>query len=230
MPPPNLRVFCTLGLAGVLADVIPCFKAARVETTFSPTALLVQRIRAGERADLAILVAESVDELAAEGHLLPGRTDLARSLVGVAVRAGAPRPDISTVAAFVGAMLAARSLALSRAGASGLFFAGLLQRLDIAEAVNAKATVIPSGFTGELVARGEAEIAVQQISELMMVPGLDIVGPLPPGIEGVSIFSAGLFPGAGPAAAAFVAALASPGLRETYRAKGLEGLGSSGMP
>ena len=226
---PELRVFSTLGVAGVLDGFVPSYAAARVVLTLAPTQLLVQRIRAGERADLAILVDESVDALVAEGVLLPGRTDLARSLVGVAVRAGAPRPDISTKEAFVASMLAAGSLALSRAGASGLFFAGLLERLGIADAVNAKATVIASGFTGELVARGEAEVAVQQISELMVVPGLDIVGPLPPGIEGVSVFSAAVFAGTeeAEAAAAFVAALGDAGLGAVYRAKGLEPLSRS---
>ncbi len=224
-----LRVFSTLAVAGVLEAAVPSFTAAPVTLTLSPTALLMGRIRAGERADVAVLVAESVDALVADGVLLPGRRDLARSLVGIAVRAGAERPDISTREAFVAAMLAARSVALSRAGASGLFFAGLLERLGIADAVNAKATVIPSGFTGELVARGEAEVAVQQVSELMAVPGLDVVGPLPAGIEGVSVFSAGVFAGTAlPAeAAAFIAALADPGLDGTYRARGLQPLGGS---
>ena len=222
--PSDLRVLCTLGLSGVLGEVLPRFEAARVDVDFAPTALLIQRIRAGETADVAILVAESIDALVAERILRPGRLDLARSLVGIAVRAGAPHPDISTVAAFTAAMLAARSLALSRAGASGLYFAGLLQRLGIADEVNAKATVIPSGYTGELVARGEAEIAVQQISELMVVPGIDIVGPLPPGIEGISVFSAGIFAAshAHAQAEAFLAALNGPGMAALYLGKGLE--------
>ncbi len=226
MPPSSLRVFSTLGLAGVLRDLVPRFEAAPVELTLLPTALLAERIRAGETADLAILVADTIDELAREGILAPGRTDLARSLVGIAVRAGAPRPDISTVDAFVASMLAARSLALSRAGASGLFFAGLLQRLGIADPVNAKATVIPSGFTAELVARGEAEIAVQQVSELMVVPGVDIVGVLPPGIEGVTVFSAGIFAASPMAAAAasLIATLTSPEAAPVFRDKGLEPL------
>jgi molybdate transport system substrate-binding protein len=211
------RVFSTLGLAGVL-------EALGIEATLQPTALLMQRIRGGETADVAILVAESIDELVAEGTLLPGRTDLARSLVGLAVRAGAPRPDISSVENFVAAMHAAHSLALSRAGASGLFFAGLLERLGIGEMVNAKATVIPSGYTGELVARGEAEIAVQQISELMVVPGLDIVGPLPREIEGVAIFSAAIFSASTSQgqAGVLIARLASPALDPIFVARGLD--------
>ncbi|HEY2131368.1 MAG TPA: substrate-binding domain-containing protein [Acetobacteraceae bacterium] len=228
MSPPSLRVFSTLALAGVLEEMTPRLADIRLETILAPTAMLLERIRAGETADIALLLSDSVDALAQQGILLSGRTDLARSLVGIAVRAGAPHPDISTVAAFVATMHAAKSLAYSRAGASGLYFAGLLERLHIADAVNAKATVIPSGFTGELVRRGEAEIAVQQISELMVVPGIDIVGTLPPGIEGVSIFSAGIFAASQHAALArsAIARLAAPDAADVFRAKGLEPLGN----
>jgi molybdate transport system substrate-binding protein len=225
---PSLRVFSTLALAGVLEEMAPRLGDIRLETILAPTAVLLERIRAGETADIAVLLSDSVDTLGQQGILLPGRTDLARSLVGIAVRAGAPRPDISTVAAFVAALHAAKSLAYSGAGASGLYFAGLLEWLGIADAVNAKATVIPSGFTGELVRRGEAEIAVQQISELMVVPGIDIVGTLPPGIEGFSIFSAGIFAASDHAALArsAIARLATPDGADVFRAKGLEPLGA----
>jgi molybdate transport system substrate-binding protein len=222
----DLRVFSTLGLAGVLREIVPRFQGARIAHTLEPTGLLMERIRAGESADVAILLSDSIDELMQRGILRPGRTDLARSLVGIAVRAGAARPDISTVEAFVATMLAANSLVVSRAGASGLYFAGLLQRLGIADQVNAKATVIPSGFTGELVSRGEAEIAVQQVSELMVVPGIDIVGTLPPGIEGISVFSAGIFTSSVlvPQAEALIAMLISAESAGVFRAKGLEPL------
>ena len=139
-----------------------------------------------------------MDELVAAG-VLEGRTDLARSYVGIAVRAGAPHPDISTKEAFVATLLAAKSVAMSQAGASGIFFAGLIERLGIAEQVRAKATIV-NGFTAPLAARGEVEIAVQQVSELMAVPGVEIVGRLPPEIEGVTLFSAGVFRGAAQAA------------------------------
>ncbi len=229
MPQANLRVFSTLGLAGVLRAIAPRFTPARIETTLLPTALLMERIRGGEVADVAILLSESIDELVRKNILRPGRIDLARSLVGIAVRAGAKRPDISSVAAFIAAMRAAKSLALSGAGASGLFFAGLLDRLGIADEVKAKATIIPSGFTGELVRRGEAEIAVQQVSELKAVPGIDIVGTLPPGIEGVSVFSAGIF-AASPlpaAAAALIAVLTSAETATIFRDSGLEPMAES---
>ncbi len=225
----TVRVFSTLGLAGVLRDVAPRFAGAGLETTLLevallPSALLMERIRGGERADVAILLADAIDALVGAGVLRPGRTDLARSLVGIAVRAGAPRPDISSVDAFVATMRAAKSVALSGAGASGLYFAGLLKRLGIADEVRAKAIVIPSGFTGELVQRGEAEIAVQQVSELMAVPGIDIVGALPPGIEGVSLFSAGIFAGSErrAEAEALIGMLVAEEAAEVYSRNGLE--------
>jgi molybdate transport system substrate-binding protein len=223
---PTLRLFSTLALAGVLDALLPRFSAARVETTLLPTALLAERIRAGETADVAILMADMIDALVQEGVLRPARTDLARSLVGIAVRAGAPKPDITTVESFVATMHAARSVVLSRAGASGVSFARVLQHLGIADDVNAKAIVIPSGFTGELVARGEAEIAVQQISELMVVPGIEIVGALPPGIACISIFSAGIFARTPILAEArsLIATLASAGADPVFRDKGLEPL------
>jgi molybdate transport system substrate-binding protein len=219
----TLRVLSTMGLAGVLGEI---GSRVEIETTLLPTVLLMERICAGETADVAILLADSIDALVRERVLMPGRVDLARSLVGIAVKEGAPKPDISTVEAFVAAMRAAKSLALSKAGASGLYFAGLLERLGIAEEVKAKAKIIPSGFTGELVRRGEAEIAVQQISELKAVPGLDIVGTLPAGIESVSVFSAGIFAASGrkEEAGALVAMLSAAEAEDIYAANGLEKL------
>jgi molybdate transport system substrate-binding protein len=147
---------------------------------------------------------------------------LALSHIGMAVKAGAPRPDISTLAALQATLLAAPSIAYSGAGASGLFFAGLLERLGIAEAVNAKATIIPQGFTAALAARGEVALAIQQISELMAVEGVDILGKLPPEANTGAIFSAGLFAGAEPAAAAALDWLAAAMDAPTLAAGGLE--------
>ena len=138
------------------------------------------RIDAGETADVAILTREGVEQLAAGGVLVAASVvDVARSHVGIAVRAGAAKPDIGSPEALKAALLAAKSIAYSRIGASGILFAGLIRQLGVAEAVNAKATIIPGGFTGELAARGEVELAVQQVSELMVVPGVEVVGPLP---------------------------------------------------
>ena len=192
-----MKVLSTLAVQGALPSLVRRYEAATssaVEVQYAPTNGLLARIAAGEAADVAILTRAAIDDLAAEGVLVAGSvTDVAVSHVGIAVKAGAARPDIATVAALTAALLQAKSIAYSRIGASGVFFAELIQRLGIADAVNAKATIIPSGFTAELAARGKVELAVQQVSELMMVPGIDVVGPLPVGAESVTMFSAALF-------------------------------------
>ena len=161
---------------------------------FAPTNGLMARIEAGDRADVAILTREGADQLAERGVLRGDSVvDVVRSYVGLAVRAGAPRPDIGSPQALRAALLGAKSIAYSRIGASGILFARLIERLGIAQEVNSKATVIPSGFTAELAARGEVELAVQQVSELMMVAGVDVVGPLPIELQQPAMFSAGVF-------------------------------------
>jgi molybdate transport system substrate-binding protein len=206
-----LRLLSTLGLMGILRVALP---EAEIDAQWGPTAALLARIRAGARGEVALLTAEGIDALIAEGVLAAGsRVDLAVSTVGIAVAHGAPRPDLSTVESTVAALLAAPSLAYSKAGASGLFFAGLIQRLGIADAINAKAVVIPEGLTGERLLRGEVTLAIQQLSELQAVPGIDIVGPLPEAIGSRTIFSLGRFAGAAPGAealAAQVAAICTP--------------------
>jgi len=226
----EVEVVSTLGLMGVTRELAPRYEqmaGTRIVADFAPTARLVERIRAGEAADVAVLTAAGIDELTGEGTLARGsRIDLARSVVGVAVRADAPRPDVGSAEAFTRALLGAGSLAYSRAGASGIFFAALIRRLGIADRVNAKATVIPSGLTGELAARGEVEVAIQQVSELLEVPGVDIVGPLPSELDAVTVFSGAVFAasprkGAGMALLRFLsAAEAAP----VYARKGLEPL------
>jgi molybdate transport system substrate-binding protein len=217
-----MRVMSTLAVAVVLRGLTPRAPVA-MAVEFDPTMRLLKRIEGGERADIAILTDAGVEGLMAQGVLVPGsRRDLALSHIGMAVKAGAPRPDISTLAALQATLLAAPSIAYSGAGASGLFFAGLLERLGIAEAVNAKATIIPQGFTAALAARGEVALAIQQISELMAVEGVDILGKLPPEANTGAIFSAGLFAGADQAAAAALDWLAAAMDAPTLAAGGLE--------
>ena len=219
------RLMSTLALAGLLREAAPALEAAlgaAVTVELAPTRTLEARIRAGERADAAVLTAEAIAALSAEG-VLDGMTarPLAHSRVGLAVKAGAPHPDISSVEALRSLLLAVPSLCYSRAGASGIFFAGLIERLGIADAVNAKAIVIPQGFTAEKLLTGEAAIAFQQVSELMEVPGIEVVGPLPEGAQTVAVFSAAAFTGAtgGAALLEAVGALCMPA---ALRAKGLE--------
>jgi molybdate transport system substrate-binding protein len=150
------------------------------------------------------------------------RADLSKSFVGIAVARGAPKPDIGTPEKFKQAILNAKSIAHSKTGASGLYFASLTEKLGIADAIRAKAKV-QDGIVGEVAARGEAEIAVQQISELMQAEGVDIVGPLPDALQSITIFSAGVFGSSRqPAAKAFVAHLASAEVAPVIRQKGME--------
>ncbi|MDO9706726.1 substrate-binding domain-containing protein [Paracraurococcus lichenis] len=224
----TLTILSTLGVMEAMRALGPGFEAEaglRLAADYAPTKSLLGRIAAGEAADLAFLTADAVDDLMASGTLRPGsRTDLARSFVGVAVRAGAPRPDIASAEAFVRTLLAAKSIAYSRAGASGIFFAGLIKRLGIEAEVNAKATIIPEGLTGALAARGEAEIAIQQVSELMAVPGIDILGRLPGEIAGITTFSGAIFAATARAeqARALLAFLTRPAHRAVFAEGGLE--------
>jgi molybdate transport system substrate-binding protein len=223
-----LKVLSTHAVQCALHALVARFEGSHdteVAVDYDPTNAVLARIKAGETADVAIVTRAGVDDLIGLGILDAGAAvDLARSLVGLAVRAGAQRPDISTPEALKDALLAAPSIAYSRLGASGVLFAGLIAELGIAEAVNAKATVIPSGLTGALIARGEVEMAVQQLSELKAVPGIDIVGPLPASLQTPTMFSAAVFAGsprAGPARA-FLAALSSAEAAAAFRAAGLE--------
>jgi len=195
-----------------------------LDIDWRPTAAIMKSIEAGQRADVVIAIGESMDKLVETGIVQADtRRTLADSVLGVGVRQGAPQPDIASVDAFKRAMTGARAVAYSKAGASGIYFANLISRLGIADAVNAKAVVIPMGFTAEKVASGEAEIAIQQISELMSVPGIDIVGPFPGEIQVSSTFDAATFKHAAnpDGAARLLACLTSPAAAKAYADGGL---------
>jgi molybdate transport system substrate-binding protein len=224
-----MKVLASNGVKAALTDLVPAFERSTGRActiVWASTQMLLEKIAHGERGDFAILTDEAIDDLIRGGLLAAGsRVDLARSLIAVAVRAGATKPDISTAAAFKAALLAARSIAYSRTGISGLYFPTVLDRLGIAEAVRGKVILPPTGVpVGEVVARGEAELAIQQTSELMPVAGIEIVGPFPPDLQKVSVFSAGLFAGAADTegARALLAALTAPAARPIYARKGME--------
>jgi molybdate transport system substrate-binding protein len=189
-----LRVLSTLAVKGAFAELAKRFHAATgtgVEADFAPTLGLLERLRDGEAADVVILTREGLDEMAAERRVAAAScVDLARSYVGIAVKAGRAHPDISTEAALRTALTQARAVAYSRIGASGILFAQLIVRLGIAHLVNAHAVVIPSGLTAERVVADEADLAVQQISELKQVTGIEVVGPIPHELQVPAVFSA----------------------------------------
>ena len=165
-----------------------CIEAAAYayETRFDSAKAMLARIKDGESGDIVILDSGYVDELAALGLLRQAsRRPFALSRVGVAVRSGAPYPDISSVETFKRAMLNARSIAHTVHGASGMYVPVLFHRLGITEQVKPKIVNRPGGYIATVVASGEAEIAVQQIVELRAVPGVDVVGPLPDALQKV---------------------------------------------
>ena len=189
-----VRVLSTLALMGAVRSLAGRYEAAggaRIDADFAPTLGLLDGLRDGETADVVILTREGLDDLAAKGTLVAdSRVDLARSFVGIAVKAGTEHPDIATEPALRATLLGSRCVAYSRIGASGIFFAQLIERMGIAHEINARARVIPSGFTAELLVTGEAELAVQQISELKQVAGVEVVGPIPHHLQSPAVFSA----------------------------------------
>jgi len=183
------------------------------------------RLERGEPADVVIMVGYALGDLIKQGKIIAdSRVDLARSKIGMAVRAGAPKPDISSVEALKQALIAAKSIAYSDS-ASGVYVSTeLFQRLGIADELRAKSREIKSERVGNVVARGEAEIGFQQISELLPVHGIDFVGPLPPELQKITVFAAGIAVTAKEPSAAktLIEFLASPASVAAINKSGLE--------
>jgi molybdate transport system substrate-binding protein len=223
-----MRVLCTNGLKTVMLDLAPAFErttGTKLTITWGSANGLLKELDGGAGGDLAILTAEAIDGLIAKGKVVAGsRVDLARSGIGIAVRKGAKKPDIGSPDALKQALLAAKSVAHSKTGMSGIYFPTVLARLGIADAMKSK-IVMPDPGTpvGEVVAKGDAEIGVQQISELLPVAGVEVVGPLPAELQRITTFTAGVLtaakePDTAKALVKFVAAESPPLLK----GKGLE--------
>jgi molybdate transport system substrate-binding protein len=220
-------VLSTLALRGVLIEIADDFRARsgfQIAATYKSTNAVLTMIGEGARSDVVIATREAIDRLLRDGIIVGGDiAHIARCGIGIAVRAGAPKPEIGTVAAFKRALIEAKSISFSRQGASGVHFAEVIDRLGIGNEVRRKAKIIDT-YVGELAARGEVELAVQQISELMPVAGIDIVGPLPADLQKISVFSAGVFTGARNSSGGqkLVGLLAAPALIPVLLRKGLE--------
>ena len=224
----EIKVLASNAIKEAYLELVPGFEKAtehKVTTTWAGTNDIMKRMQAGETFDLVIMAGPSIDELAKQGKIAAGsRVDLAKSGVGVAVRAGAPRPDISSGDALMRALLAAKSIAYS-SGPSGVYLAGLFQRMGIADEIKPKIKqTAPGSPVGEVIARGEAEIGFQQISELLPVVGIDYLGPLPADIQQITVFSGGIHTGAKEpdAAKALVKFITAPAAVPVIKKKGME--------
>ncbi len=229
----ELRVLITTAMKAAIDDLGPAFEKAtghKLTITYGPSGALAKRIANGEAVDLVIL-AGGIDDLIKQGKVVAdSRRDVARVRIGVAVRKGAPKPDIGTVEAFKQTLLKAKSIAYvdpAAGGASGVYLAKMLERLGILKEVNAKARLARGGtedMVSAIVARGDAEIGLQQISEIMSVPGAELVGPLPDELQTVTVYNAGVPATAKEAAAAraFTAFLTTPAAAAVYKTKGLD--------
>jgi molybdate transport system substrate-binding protein len=214
-------------------ELLPPFERANghlVRASYGPSGALIRRFDAGERADVFLTDSAAIDALIKQGKVVAGRTDLARTGIGIAVRRGAPRPDVSTPEALKRALLAARSVAHA-APASGSITAahimGVFERLGIAGEVTPKVKLAaggPDGRVSVLVSSGVAEMGLQQVSELMSNPEVDVIGMLPPGLQQITLYSAGVTASAREpkAAAALIAALSAPSAAAIFKAKGLD--------
>lgn len=224
----NIQLFVSNSLRGALSELIPLFERSSghaVSISYDPAKVMMERIARGETADLAILGGSAIADLIRDGKVTAGsKRAIASCGIGVAVLAGAAKPDIGSLDAFKNALVAARSIAWTQEGASGIYFSKLIERLGIDKAVKAKAVRQPGGLIGELVAARKAELAVQQIPELMAVPGIEFVGPLPQEIQMTTVSVAGIFTSARePAAAqALLDFLTSPASARVFKTRGLE--------
>ena len=221
----NIKVMLSAAFKEAYLELVPPFERAsglKVENLWVRSVQMMNRLKGGETVDLVILSAAALEDLRKAG-IVSERTDLAKSGIGVAVKAGAPRPDISSGEALKRAVLAAKGIAYST-GPSGIYLIKLFERMGIAEQIKSRVKQVQGVPAGSIVARGEAELAFQQVSELLPVPGIDLVGPLPPDVQEITIFAAGLHAKAPhpDAARALITHLTAPAAASVIRKKGME--------
>jgi molybdate transport system substrate-binding protein len=230
----EIKVLATTAMKTSLDELAPEFERATGTTlsfSFGPSARIAKMVADGEAHDVAIVTDHGHDDLTKQGRLVPGiRADIAKSAMALAVQQGAARPDISSAAKFKEALLAAKSLGMSKpvgGGQSGANLAKIFDQLGITDAMKAKSVYGPGGpdgLIGNFLIRKEVEIGIQQLPELMAVPGIDIVGPLPPDVQIMTVFSAGLSANAKnvEGAKALIQFLTTPKATAVIKAKGME--------
>ena len=231
----ELDVLTSVALKGVLEQLAPELRqetGCTLSMSYGPGGVVLRRVRAGDPSDVVIAPPEVVEALIGEGRIVAGSQRLiARSVIGVAVRSGAAKPKIDTADEFRQALLQARSVAYTdpaTGAASGVHFAGILGRFGIADEINAKAKFGDGGPVAEYVARGEAELAVQQLCEHMLVKGVDIVGALPAELQKITIFAAAVAARASNPhhASALIGLLLAPHVQAAMAAHGLQAIRS----
>lgn len=228
----EVKVFSTIGVQAALEELAPKFEQAtsnKLNITWATAAILVKRVQAGETADLMVLTKQSLDVLTKDNKTTAGADAVfASSGMAVVVKKGAPKPDISTPDAFRQALINAKTIAYSdpaAGGASGVYFAKLLERMGIADQMKGKTRhPPPSGNSANLVVAGEADLAIQQEPEVMSVAGIDMVGPLPADLNNITAYAAGIGAGSqqADAATALIRFLHSPEAQAVFKAKGLK--------
>ncbi|MGB7940000.1 MAG: molybdate ABC transporter substrate-binding protein [Pseudolabrys sp.] len=228
----EVKVFSTIGVQAALEELAPKFEQAtgsKLNITWATAAILVKRVQAGETADLMVLTKQSLDALTKDNKATAGADAVfASSGMAVVVKKGAPKPDISTPDAFKQALINAKTIAYSdpaAGGASGVYFAKLLERMGIADQMKGKTRhPPPSGNSANLVVAGEADLAIQQEPEVMSVAGIDMVGPLPADLNNITAYAAGIGAGSqqADAATALIRFLHSPEAQAVFKAKGLK--------
>ena len=230
----DIKVLSSTAMKTSMDMLMPQFEQAsghKVSFSYGPSPRMAKQVADGEANDVAIVTDKAVDDLIKQGRIVPGtRADIAHSAMALAVQQGAPKPDISTLEKFKQTMLAAQSLGMSNpvgGGVSGGILIGIFEQLGIAEQMKPKLTFGaggPAGLIGYLLVRKEVEVGIQQMPELMAVPGIDIIGKLPFGMRTVSVFSAGLSTAAtdATAAGALIAFLTTPQAKAAIRSMGME--------
>jgi molybdate transport system substrate-binding protein len=225
----EITVLCSNGIKAVMEDLVPKFEKAtghKVAIEYNLAAVLKERIEGGAGFDLAILTPPLVEDLVKQGQIAAdSRTTLARSGLGLLIRSGGHKRDISTTDAFKRALLEAKSIAYAKVGASGVYFARLVEKLGVADALKSKSRLTATGEeVGESVARGEVELGVLPLSEILPVKGAELLGMFPADVQSYIIMTAGVGAGAkqGQAARELIKFVTAPAAVPVIKAKGME--------
>ena len=229
----EINAFISTAIKAATDELLPPFERANghaIRASYAPSGALIPRFNRGEPVDIFLTDSAAIDELVKQGKIVAGRTDLARTGIGIAVRKGAPKPDVSSPEALRRALLAAKTVGHAAPAGGSITAAhiqGVFQRLGIAAQVTPKIKLAvggPNGRVSALVSSGEAEIGLQQVSELMSNPELEVIGMLPAELQQITIYSAGVTTNAreAEAAKALIKALTAPSAAPIYKAKGLD--------